>query len=216
MARRGPPRLTFPAMSDLLSLRHARPHYAPDDGAGSGAGDASGADEQPPVGDDGSPGGDDTGSQSTDDQTTALKAEAQKLRARARAAEKERDELRAAQQTDAEKLAARAEQAAARATKAEGKLRDQALRIAISEHTKASGIVAAPATVARLIDADAITWTDDGEPDTASLTAALKTLAKSDPALVRQGSSDGGSGGDRRGNVVGMNDLIRGKAGRAA
>lgn len=197
---------------------HSRPRVflAKDDGARSGAGGTGGADDSSLAGAAGSPGSSDAGPTMPDAETAALKAEAQKLRARARAAEQERDQLKAAQQTDAEKLADRAKKAEEKAQKLEWRLRTQALRNAISEQATSVGIVAAPSTIARLIDPESIEWGDDGEPDSKTVIAALRALAKSDPALVRQGGSDGAAGGNRNASVTSMNDILRRKAGRAA
>lgn len=199
--------------TDLLS----RPWllYAADDDAGSGAGDAGGTDDQSREDGDRSPGGGDTGPQ-TDAEKAALKAEAQKLRQRLRAAEAERDKLAEGTKTEQEKLADRAQKAEERAQALEARLRDKALRAAIADKRSEVGIVASPTTVARLLDRDALEWDDDGEPTDKTLTAALRALAKSDPILVRAGSSDGGSGGRRQNNGADMNALIRGAAGRAA
>lgn len=199
--------------TDLLS----RPWllYAADDDAGSGAGDAGGTDDQSQEDGDGSPGGGDTGSH-TDAEKAALKAEAQKLRQRLRATEQERDKLAEGQKTEQEKLADRAAKAEERAQLLESRLQEKALRSAIADKRTEVGIVASTATVARLLDRDQIEWDDDGEPTDKSLTAALRALAKSDPILVRAGSSDGGEGGRRQKNTSDMNALIRGAVGRAA
>lgn len=187
-----------------------------DDDAGSGAGGGTGAGE-PQGGNENDAGGSgtETGKSGGGDQGK-LTSENRSLRQRLKAAEAERDKLKGATQSDIEKANERATAAETRAAGLETQLRSSSLRSAISDAKSQFGIVASAATVARLVDHDAIEWDDNGNPTDASLKDALKALAKSDPALVRQGPGDGGGGRATNGKADGgdMNALIRGAVGR--
>lgn len=214
--------------SRLLRALYGRPAYylAPDADTGSAAGEddaGNGQHADPTAGMGGAQGapanGDgraDADQQGADDpQERRLTRENQSLRQRLRAMEAELEKHRAAQQTDLERALARAEKAEKASADIAGRIQRLELERAIDGLRQRHGIVASAATCARLIDPSKITWGDDHVPDREAVSEALKALAKSDPALVRQGPGDAGAG--RSGGPQGgtdMNALIRGAAGR--
>lgn len=194
----------------------------PDDDAGSGAGGDGGdqgasGDSQGETSDAGSGTRDASAGGKGGGDEGKLTSENRSLRQRLRDAEAERDKLAAAQQTEAERLQGRAEKAEKATASLTGRIQTLELERAIAALRGDLGIVASPATCARLIDRSTIEWDDDHAPVEKSVSAALKALAKSDPALVRQGPGDAGAGRNGSGGKGGggdMNALIRGAAGR--
>lgn len=150
-----------------------------------------------------------------EDAAAEARREAQDLRKRLRAAEKERDDLKASQQTDAERLSARAEGAEAKATSVAERLRKANLRLAVLEASPDLGIVDSKLAI-RLLDPEKLTWDEETEePDRPALTAALQGVAKEYPALTRAGDADAGRKGGGAGSQEGdgkaaVNDFLRG------
>jgi hypothetical protein len=108
-------------------------------------------------------------------------------------------------------------------TAAQAKERDYALRDALTATLAAADFPAttalSPQRLLRLLDTDALTWGDDGQPQ--NIKALLTKLATDEPALFRAkerrpGPADAGGGGGQPLAGGGMNDLIRRAAGRQA
>jgi hypothetical protein len=180
---------------------------------------AAGGDDDDPEGEgkpegDGKPDGKPDGE---DDPAAKARREAAELRRKLRAAEKERDDLRAATQTDAERLAARAEAAEGTATAASARARKLALRLAVVETAGEVGIVD-PKLAYRLLDTDTVEYGDDDEPDRDALLGQLKKLAEEHGVLTRGGDSDAGrrgTGAEPSGKDA-INDWLRGGKAPAA
>ena len=126
-----------------------------------------------------------------DDPAAKARREAADLRRRLKATEAERDQLKAAQQTDAERLAARAEAAEGTATKATERARALAARLAILEAAPGLGIVD-PKLAARLVDVSSVEYDDDGEPNRDQVRKQLEALVEEHPHLTRSGDADTG------------------------
>jgi hypothetical protein len=157
---------------------------------------------------------DDDAGKGGDGDAAKARREAAELRRRLKATEAERDQLKAAQQTDAERLAARAEAAEGTATKATEKLRVANLRLAVLSEASGLGIVD-PKLAVRLVDAGKVEYDDDGEPDKATVIQQLKDLVEEHPNLTRTGDADNGrkgsaAEGDGKAKV---NAFLRGEAG---
>lgn len=192
-----------------------------DDGDGGDGGDGKdGKDGAGKAGGSGSAGGsgDGGGSGSGDgdgDPAEKARREAADLRRRLRAAEKERDDLKASQQTDAERLSARAEAAEARATGLADRVRKANLRLAVLTEAPDLGIVDSRLAM-RLLDAEKLSYDEEtDEPEREPLVAALKAAAKEYPSLTRGGDADGGrrTGGgaeQQGGGKASVNDYLRG------
>lgn len=107
-------------------------------------------------------------------------------------------------------------------TAAQAKERDYALRDALTATLAAADFPAttalSPQRLLRLLDTDALTWGDDGQPQ--NVKALLTKLATDEPALFRAkerrpGPADGGGGGQPLAAGGDMNALLRRAAGRA-
>lgn len=131
-------------------------------------------------------GGDDS---QKDDVTQAelkkLRAEAAKYRKQARDYEAKAEQQRQAAMSEDERREARiAELEAERQAYAE-RMRTLAIESAVALRSNALGFVDADAAV-KLIDADALEFSDDGTPDAASVDLALRALLKAKPYLKAQ------------------------------
>lgn len=130
------------------------------------------------------------------------RSEAKNLRDRLRAAEKERDELKASQETDAEKLKRERDEAATGRTAAETRVRNLQVQVLASK----VGIVD-PEAAATLLD-----WSKIEDPEvTSQVEKALRDLVKDKPYLAGKvpGGSDGGAGDGSGASGEDMNSLIR-------
>lgn len=134
--------------------------------------------------------------------------EAQLLRERLRNAEKERDDLKKSQMTDAEKVQKERDDAIAAKATADKRVRDLQVQVLAGK----IGIVD-PEAASALLD-----WSSISDPeDSKSVEKALKDLVKDKPYLAGStaGGGDGGAGdGSGAGRSGNMNDLIRQGAGR--
>lgn len=141
-----------------------------------------------------------------------------KERAARKALEKEVKPLRSfkqeredAEKTEQQKRDERIAELEGRLTAAQQRERSYALRDAIEEALAGEqvALVAPLPRLLKLIDAEAVQWTDDGQPKNAA--ALLKGLVKSDPYLFAQRRGPSGDGGAGRTGAVApsMNDLIR-------
>lgn len=129
--------------------------------------------------------------------------EAKNLRDRLRAAEKERDDLKTAQMTDAEKIQKERDDALAASSDLEKRVRNLQVQVLAGK----VGIVD-PEAASALLDWTTIKDVDDSK----EVEKALRDLAKSKPYLVGNvaGGGDGGAGnGAGSGGTGSMNDLIR-------
>lgn len=191
---------------------------APDDDDDTGAGGAGGGgdDDDDGAGDDDDKGGKGGKGGSGDDDPAEAAAKARKeaaqLRKRLRDAEKERDDLKAASMTDAER--AEAERAADRERADKATARVQ--RLSRERHVLALagslGIIDS-AAAAKLMDADQVEYDDDGEATRESVERALQAAVKEHTFLVRGGGSDGGRKGDAPtgDGKSRLNDWMRGR-----
>jgi len=153
-----------------------------------------------------------------------LKTALGKERQRARELEREvkplrtfKQERESSEKTASEKVAARIAELEGQVTTAQQRERTYALRDAIEEAVSGEKLtLAAPVgRLLKLIDGEAVDWSDDGKPQNA--TALLKGLVKSDPYLFaarRVPSADGGAGRESGSGVPSINDQIRRMAGR--
>lgn len=198
----------MPRKNDLF-LFQTDPGGGSGGAGGTGDGDPGDPAPQPPAGDDGDPGG--TG----DDTVPAAKLkeaqnEARNLRARLKAAEKERDELKGTQQSDVEKLTTERDNLRESLTEAEQRVR----KLSVAVLAESVGIV----KEARADAADLLDWSKIQDPsDDEEVTEALRALVKAKPFLAGSvaGGGDGGAGQGGNGQKVDMNTLIRQAAGRA-
>jgi hypothetical protein len=167
-----------------------------DDGAGSGAGGDGGGDDGG-SGDGGAGGGSDSGDSGRE--LEKARREAAGLRKRLEAAEKERDELKKAGETEKERAERERDEARKASDGAVARLRRASLKAEVGLQVRDLGIVNAKAAH-RLIDEDAIKYDDEGEVEEESVTKALKAAVKEYPFLTRAGSADGGEGGGNGGS----------------
>ena len=123
-----------------------------------------------------------------------LRHENAQLRQRAKAAEAERDRLKAANLTDFEKE--RLARASAEAERDQLKKAQREDRIAYAIRAKAVELnFHDPEDAVSLVNLDAIDISHDGRPDGRSVKAAVEKLVKDRPHLVKQPAPGGGDGG---------------------
>lgn len=182
------------------------------DGEGGGEGGGSSQEEEataPPEGEAETQGGSGDGQTQMVPASEAQEArkEAKNLRQRMKAIEKERDELKGAQMSDAEKT-----------TEERDKLREQAKTLAESNRTLRVQVLSSkvgiidPEAASALLD-----WSKITDPeDDAEVEQALREMVKEKTYLAGNvaGGGDGGAGGGS-GEVVDMNQALRRAAGRA-
>ena len=148
-----------------------------------------------------------------------LRGENRSLRQRLRDVERERDTLKSAGQSDAEKATTRADQAEQKVTTLMGQVRDLHLEAALRKAGADVGVTDIAAAM-RLIDRDALEWDDEtNRPDAKTVRAALVAAVKDFPTLrPGKGSIDagggGGGGGDKH-QAEDFNTTLRRAAGRA-
>jgi hypothetical protein len=123
------------------------------------------------------------------------------------------DQIEAAKQTDAERVATRERalsdrEATLTARERSNELRDELQRVVAAERV----VLRAPiGDIQRLLDSDRVEWSDDGRPK--NVTALFRDLIRNREYLAdkRTGSGDGGAG-NGQGGPVNMNDLVRQRA----
>jgi hypothetical protein len=137
---------------------------------------------------------DDAGDGKVPSEVKKLRREAAALRQRTKAAEAERDQLKAANLSDFDK-----ERLARTSAEAERDLLRKAQRedrIAYAVRAKAVELsFHDPEDAVSLLNLDAIEVGDDGRPDGRSVKAAVDKLVKDRPHLVKQPAPGGGDGG---------------------
>lgn len=148
------------------------------------------------------------------DDAAAARREAAALRKRAKDAEAEVERLKAASQTDAERLAARAEAAEGKATSTTAALRKAHLRLAVLTAAPDLGIVDPKLAVRLVSDAEVAYDDETHEPEPEAVQAALAAIVKEYPHLTRSGDSDAGSRppAEPATGKDALNDFIRGGA----
>lgn len=134
--------------------------------------------------------------------------EAQNLRERLRAAEKERDDLKTAQMSDTEKITEENQTLKQTVTSKDTEIRDLRVQVLAQK----VGIVD-PEAASRLLDWDSIKRPEDGT----EVEKALRKLLEDKPYLAGNhlGRGDGGAGTGQGTQTGDMNTLIRQAAGRA-
>lgn len=200
-----------------MSMRNGWIHYRADEGgSGGGDGGGSGSETQEEVAAREAREADErrrSGSGGNEDmvpkrEVQEANREAQKLRERLRDAEKERDDLKKSQMTDAEKVQKERDDAVAAKAAADKRVRDLQVQVLAGK----IGIVD-PEAASALLD-----WSSISDPDDSkAVEKALKDLVKDKPYLAGKtaGGGDGGAGnGSGAGRSGNMNDLIRAGAGR--
>lgn len=195
-------------------MLHRLIHYHPDGDGGSGEGGSgegspggNGTTQTPPEGNGGSGSGSGNGNQNQDmiprAEAEEARREAKNLRDRLKAAEKERDDLKTSQMSDAEKVQKERDDALAAASDLDKRVRTLQVQVLAGK----VGIVD-PEAASALLDWTTIKDVDDS----AEVEKALRALVKAKPYLAGTvaGGGDGGAGnGAGAGGTGSMNDLIR-------
>jgi Phage minor structural protein GP20. len=140
--------------------------------------------------------------------------EAASYRTRASAAEQQAQQLRQANETEAQRIQRERDEATARSADLERKVRDLTVGSAVRDALTTAKAFN-PATALKMLDLDKIALDDAGMPVKASLDQAIADLRQSDPYLFQRTSADAGAGtGSGSSATPSMNDLIRAAAGR--